>query len=107
MSTVESELVVGSALTPLAQGRVYLRQLPAVYFSPICKHCQIPLQVANVEGHVFFHFPVVFDPEHEPALVAMGVSVVSKVYIVLVLGQLGNKFEVGILVIAFELDWAG
>lgn len=106
MSAVEPELVVGSTLTPLAQGRVDLGQLPAVYFSPIREHGQIPLQIANVESHVFFHFSVVFDPEHEPALVAMGVGVVSKVYVVLVLGQLGNKFKVGILVIAFELDWA-
>ena len=86
MPTVESELVVGAALTPLAQGRVDLGQLSAVYFSPIREHGQISLQIANIEGHVFFHFPVVFDPEHEPALVAMGVGVVSKVNIVLVLG---------------------
>ena len=63
----------------------------------------VPFDVADMQVDGLVGSGVIFDFEVEPALMAMGVGIVFEVDLVLVLGELGNKLEVGLLEISKKL----
>ena len=77
---------------------------PAPDPGPLSIAGDVPFDVADMEVDRLAGGGVIFDFEVEPALMTVGVGIVFEVYLVLILGGLGNKLEVGLLKISKKLD---
>ena len=97
---VALELMAAVIMPPFAL--LEFTYLSGVYLSTICEHCEISLQIADIQSDFYAFFVVVDHTEHEPALVAVRIGVVFKIEIILILGHLRYKLEVGILIISLK-----